>query len=171
MKNISFYLVISFNIFLLGCEIHDQGFDLGSSTDPCIASGGNCVEPNGSNLLALSIINPSPTVVRSTNNCAGAANSNLCIFDITGLCNEADYPENIIEYRVFDIQTDVNLIGVTRLFNICKRGKYKFQVGLDADDVRTVKRLRVEILGRDLNGVEARNTLAASKDVDLLLIP
>ncbi len=163
-----FLVGLALPILVAGCEVLDQGFDLSTDIDPCIDARANCVEPTGANLLALSISNSNPALVKSSDNCAGTGS--ICIFDISGLCNEADYPENIIEYRVYDVNSLVDLIPVTRIVNICKRGRFKFQVGLAAGDVSTAKRLSVEIIGRNLTGTEDRNTLAARKEVDLLLL-
>ncbi len=172
IKKISLYFIGLY--FLSGCEVYDEGFDLTNSSDPCLESGANCSEPNGSNLLALSVTNTNPVVVKSSNGCANSfvpALNLICVFDISGLCNEGDYSQNIIEYRVYSIDTGVDVLPITSLSNICKRGRFRFQVGVAAGQVQTAKRLSIEILGRDLAGIEARNPLAARREVDLLLIP
>lgn len=155
----------------LGCEVYDEGFDLSTASDPCLEAGANCSEPNGSNLLAISISNTNPAIVRSSTLCDPAVATSTCTFDISGLCNEADYSQNTIEYRVFNIETNADILPITPLFNICKRGRFRFQVGVPAGQVLTVKRMSVEIVGVDLDGEEARNPLAARREVDLLLIP
>jgi hypothetical protein len=165
-KVLAIFILLGFN---LGCEVYDEGFDLSSASDPCLESGANCSEPNGSNLLALSITNTNPAIVKSSNLCM--LTGGVCIFDIAGLCNEADYSQNTIEYRVFNIDTNADILPITPLFNICKRGRFRFQVGVPATSVQTVKRMSVEIVGVDLNGVQARDPLAARREVDLLLIP
>ena len=165
-KTLTVLALLSLN---LGCEVYDEGFDLSSASDPCLEAGANCSEPNGSNLLAISITNTNPAIVKSSDLCA--ATGGTCIFDISGLCNAADYSQNTIEYRVFNIETNADILPITPLFNICKRGRFRFQVGVPAAEVQTVKRMSVEIVGVDLDGEEARNPLAARREVDLLLIP
>ncbi len=166
-------IVLMFTLlFYSGCEVYDQGFDLGSGIDECVASGGNCVEPTGSGLLSLNISNPSPYSVKSVSNCR---------FDISGFCNEADFSENIIEYTILDPANNYNVLRPTiKIVNACKRGRFRFQV----DDSRAstptmppycvsinfnlLKTIRVEVVGRDLAGVEQRNPLAAQKDIDVI---
>ncbi len=151
-------LVVS--LWVTGCEVYNDGFDLGSGIDECEASGGNCVEPTGSGLLSLNISNASPyTVKRPTNR----------LFDLSGLCNEADFSENIIEYTIIEPTTDAVLYPTVQLFNACKRGKFRVQINIPAPtNVNQLKRIRLEIVGRELDGTEQRNPLAAQKDIDVI---
>jgi hypothetical protein len=163
-----FLLILIFSLNT-GCDVYDEGFDISSATDECEASGGNCEEPTGANLLALSISNSNPATLKLATPCSGPGAT--CLFDIAGLCNEADYAQNIIEYRVYDhTNNNVPIVNLKKAYDICKRGKFKLQVSVSLGCVRTAKRLEIEIVGKDLQGTEFRNPLAARRDVDLLFI-
>lgn len=171
---VSFYKKIFFIITCLstlaGCEIYDEGFDLSSTdVDKCAQAGGNCAEPTGANLLALNIATPNPTTIVSSNT-EYCGSTGICNFDISGMCNEADFPENIIEFRVFDPGDNSDYISLTRSYNKCIRGKYRLRISLPAGCVLTAKRISIEVLGRDLNGTEHRNPLAAKREVDILYV-
>lgn len=166
------FLILSSSLFLvinIGCDVYDEGFDVGSATDECEAAGGNCEEPTGANLLALSISNSNPATLKLATACSGPGAT--CVFDISGLCNEADYSQNIIEYRVYDHNNNnAPIVNLKKAYDICDRGKFRLQVSVSLGCVRTSKRLEIEIVGKDLQGTEFRNPLAARRDVDLLFI-
>lgn len=144
------------------CEVTSQGYDLSNADDACKASGALCDEPTGAALLSLSISNANPYTVKNPAN---------RVFDIAGLCNEADYSENIIEYTVIEPSTNTIVVPTTKAYNLCKRGEYRIQIYIPTPaNVNIVNRLRLELVGKDLNGNEDRNPLAAQREVDLLSI-
>lgn len=142
------------------CEISNEGFDISAANDQCEASGALCTDPTGAGLLALSISNSSPYSVKNPNNRR---------FDIAGLCNEADYSENYIEYMVTEPGSGNNIVPITKVFNICNRGRYRIQVNLPLTaNPNIINRLRLELVGLTLTGEESRNPLAAQREIDLI---
>ena len=158
-------------IFLVtGCDVYDGGFDISEAIDKCEQSGGNCTEPTGANLLNLNISGSQPNVLRNSQYCDATNSTGNCVFDVAGLCNEADFASHFIEYRVYDQYTNLVHVPLTVEADICKRGKFRIQVAVPAGCVLTEKTLSIEIVGRDLTGTEHRNPLAAQKSVGLLFI-
>lgn len=159
-KSIKLLILISAPLWFTGCEVYNDGFDLGTGIDQCEASGGNCVDPTGAGLLQLSISNSDPYSVDNSAN---------RIFDIAGLCNEADFSENIIEYTVIEPSNQSVIQPTVQLFNACKRGKFRIQVNIPAPtNVNQMKTIRLELVGRELDGTEQRNPLAAQRDINVI---
>lgn len=162
-------LLFIFFLSLSACAVYDEGLDLSSVDNECEQSGGLCEEPTGSGLLNLVISNQNPYSVKNPTNRR---------FDLTGYCNEADFPQNVIEFTVFRPSNNSIIIPLTRASNLCKRGKFRIQVDLPANDpmgtavnVQQINRVRLELVGVDLNNVEYRNTLAAQKEIDVISLP
>jgi hypothetical protein len=162
------YLLALFFLINLGCAVYDEGLDL-SSVNECEQSGGLCEEPTGSALLSLAFANSDRYSIKNPTNRR---------FDLNGYCNEADFPQNVIEYTVFRPSDNSIIIPITRAQNLCKRGKFRLQVDLPLNDpmgnpvnVQQISRVRLELVGLDLNNIEYRNTLAAQHTVDIVSIP
>lgn len=153
--------------FLMGCSFYQEGYNLQTDISECEASGGNCSEASGAGQLGLHIANKQPYVIQ---------NGSVREFDISGLCNEGDFPENVIEWSLYHVDSNTPVHTSQRILNACKRGKFRFQVSIDgaypADNAayNQIHRVTVELIGRDINGTEHRNVLAARRQLDLLAL-
>lgn len=161
-------LFLFLGLSLAGCELYQEGYSLQSDVSECEASGADCSTATGANLLGLHISNPQPYTI---------PRANVRHFDISGLCNEGDFPENVLEWSVHHVDSGLAIHTNQRIFQACKRGKFRFQVSIDgahtptnAPEYNQIHRVTVELIGRDINGTEHRNTLAARRYLDLLAI-
>lgn len=149
---------------LIGCDVYQEGYSLQTDVSECEASGAECESPTGAGLLGIFIAGNDPHII----NRAAARR-----FDINGLCNEGDFPENYIEWSLFHTDSGDPVHTNQRIFNGCKRGKFRFQVDITgvypSGDTRYNQRHRlvVEVIGRDINGTEHRNVLSAQKSIEL----
>lgn len=165
MKLFLKFFSLAFLVFLAGCDVYDEGFDISQAIDKCEQAGGNCVDPTGANLLALSFSNSGRNTLKNSNYC-----SPNCVFDVSGLCNEADFAQHYLEFRVHNVNSNTTYTNLTRVPGACKRGKFRIQVPVHAGCVLQSQVLTVEIVGLDLEGNEHRNPLAARRSVEVLFI-
>ena len=144
--------------------MYQEGYSLNTDISECEASGAECESATGAGLLGIFIAGNDPHVI----NRAAARR-----FDINGLCNEGDFPENYIEWSLFHTESSHPVHTSQRIFNGCKSGRFRFQVDITgaypSSDPRYNQQhtLVIAVIGRDINGTEYRNTLAGQKEIKL----
>lgn len=160
-KNLLF-LVIG-TLSLAACDLYGDGYNLETSVNECEASGADCSTGTGASALGISMSYGDKYTVH--NRCTE-------IFDISGYCNEGDFPENFLEWSLYHDASGTPIQTNQRILQGCKRGKFRFQVSIDGSPQPNQQhRLTVEIVGKDLQGVEHRNTVAARRNLFLVALP
>lgn len=165
-------ILLSGFVVLTACDLYESGLETSSllQIDECEASGGIDCGNTERNPQELVVEGPNPIIPAASTGDCGDDSGRYC-FDISGRCNSGAAPTSSIDIisMVSDFVSNTDIKSQSSILNgpvTCQRGKFHMQLALNNPPC-TLHRVTIELVTRDLAGVEQTNPLQARKTVDL----